>query len=158
MSSNTSIGKVQYLFFISGDNKFAVKANSVKEIVDYVDITNISISNKAIRGVSNIRGDIIPVIDLNLRFKEEEIQIKKRTSFIIFNIFNKLKQINIPIAIIVDLVIEVEEIEQKDILIAPEFGAKIPVEFIQNILKFEDKHILALDIDTILDIEYLAKN
>ena len=157
MDSNTNIDVAQYLFFISGNSKFAVKADNIKEIVDYENITKILISNKAIRGVTNIRGDIIPVVDLNLRFDEEEVQIKKRTSFIIFNIFNKLKQTYSPIALIVDLVIEVEEIEEDDILKAPKFGAKIPVEFIQNIVRFEDKHVVALDIDVVLDIDYLAK-
>lgn len=157
MKNDINISEVQYLFFILDDEKFAVKADNIKEIVDYVNITKIPIANNAIKGVTNIRGDIIPVIDPNIRFGFKKLDIKERTSFIIFNILNKEKNTYLTIALMVDLVIEVEEIKSTDILNVPEFGTKVPSNFIQNIIKFEDNYITTLDIDIVLDIKHLTK-
>lgn len=157
MLTNNDENKMQYLFFILDDMKFAVKAEDVKEIVDYDTITKVPKSHKAIRGVTNIRGDIIPVVDPKMIFHNKLLQRKSRTSFVIFNIFNKQKQTFTYIALMVDLVIEVEDINSENILQVPEFGTKIPSHFLHNMIRFNDEYIMVLDITTVLDIEQFTK-
>ena len=147
----------QYLFFNLGDEKFAINSQWIKEIVDYDKITNIPNSSDLIMGVINIRGDIIPVIDMLARFNTGNTQIKNRTSFVLIEVLNKTKGTYTTISIMVDLVLEVEEIEEVDILDAPKFGTKIDSLYIENIIDYENKHIMALNIDNILDVEQLKK-
>jgi len=159
MKNKVSNVTTQYLFFKLNNENYAIKANIVKEIVDYVAITKIPKTNRAIRGVTNIRGDIIPIIDPKVRFGLKTSGIKKRTSFIILNIFSKQKQKNVPIAIMVDLVNEVDDIDVKDILPTPKFGTKIDNKYIQNMIRyeFEDEYVTVLDINTLIDIQELSK-
>lgn len=148
---------VQYLFFMIGDEHYAIKANQVKEIVDYIQITKIPQSNSAIMGVTNIRGDIIPIVDPRIRFNLGETSIEKRTSFIILNVTNEETEESSSIAIIVDLVNEVDNLHPDDILPTPEFGTEIEKRFIKNMLRYNDKYITVLDNNTVLNIEELSK-
>ena len=159
MEDRKSNIKTQYLFFKLDNEDYAIKANIVKEIVDYVDITKIPKANKAIRGVTNIRGDIIPIVDPKIRFNQEACSIGKRTSFIILNIFNEQKQKNSHIAIMVDLVSEVDEIDENNILPTPKFGTKIDNKYIENMIRYgcEDEYVTVIDPNTVIDIEELSK-
>ena len=148
---------IQYLFFILNNERYAVKSNFVKEIVDFCDIRKVPKSNIAVKGITNIRGDLIPVIDSKIRFGMGEIEITKRTSFIIFEILNKIKQIKIPIALMVDLVDEVEDILETNIMETPKFGTKIEQRYIENVIKYNDEYITVLDINYVLNINELSQ-
>lgn len=147
----------QYLFFMIDTESYAIRANKVKEIVDYIDITKIPLSHHSIMGVTNIRGDIIPIIDPCVRFGLGKTSISKRTSFIILNVTSKESGDGIPVAIIVDLVNEVDNIVLDDILPTPEFGTKIDKSYIKNMLRYDDKYLIALDVDSVLDTDELSK-
>jgi purine-binding chemotaxis protein CheW len=150
---------VQYLFFKLNNEIYAIKANAIKEIVDYVEITKVPKSNLAIKGITNIRGDIVPIISPKSRFGIEDTGIGKRTSFIILNIYNEIKQTNLHIALIVDLVNEVDDIKEEDILPTPQFGTKIESKYIENMIRYEycDDYVPALNINAVIDIQELAK-
>jgi purine-binding chemotaxis protein CheW len=152
-----SIQTTQYLFFILDGEEYAVKAEDVKEIVDFSTITKVQNANPCVKGIINIRGDLIPVIDPKVRFNLDETSVSKRVSFIIFTTLNKTKDKKIPIAMMVDMVNEVDDIDKIDILPTPEFGTKIESKYIENIIKYEDKYVLALDIASVLNIIELSK-
>lgn len=158
MQSNDELHLEQYLLFILDDETYAVKAENVQEIVDYSPIKKVPGSNEVIKGITNIRGDLIPIIDPKLRLEIGEVEIKKRTSFIIFKLFNEIKHKDIFIGILVDLVIEVEEFNNEVILETPEFGTKIPTEFIESLVRYEDDYLTVLNIKELLDIDYLSKS
>lgn len=157
MDNISSNSTTQYLFFILNDEKYAVKATNVQEIVDFIDITRVPKSNPCVNGVTNIRGDLIAVVDPKVRFGMGSVDIGKRTSFVIFRVLNKLKQTILPIALIVDLVIEVDDIDSDNILQKPEFGTKIEQKYIQNVIRYNDEYITVLDIDMVLNIQELSQ-
>lgn len=148
----------QYLFFILDDEKYAVEAKYVQEIVDFINITSVPKSNPCVKGVTNIRGELIPVVDPKKRFGIGQIEIKKRTSFIILQILNKTKNKNTSIAVMVDIVIEVEDIDVSNTLQTPQFGTKIDQKYISGIIRYDNEYISILDIDQVLNIQELAKS
>jgi len=150
---------IQYLFFELNQEHYAVKASIVKEIVNYVEITTIPKAHKAVMGITNVRGDIVPIVDPKVLFDMPKTNITKRTSFIILNIFNEEKQTTSHIAIMVDLVNEVTTIENKDILSTPQFGTKIEKKYIENMIRYskDDEYVTVLDINNVIDIQELSK-
>lgn len=149
----------QYLFFKLNNQSYALKASAVKEIVDYAEVTSVPKANKAIKGITNIRGDIVPIIDPKILFHIEDTGIGKRTSFIILNIYNDRKETNLSIALMVDLVNEVDDISSEDILPTPQFGTKIDSKYIENMIRYEheDDYVTVLDVDAVINIQELAK-
>jgi purine-binding chemotaxis protein CheW len=152
------IASTQYLFFVLDDERYAIKASFVQEIVDFSTVTKVPKANPCVRGITNIRGDLIAVVDPKQRFKNERLEVQKRTSFIIINILNERKNSIVPIALMVDLVDEVEDISFDDILKTPEFGSKIDERFLENIVRYGEEYIMVLDIEKVLDIEELSIN
>jgi purine-binding chemotaxis protein CheW len=147
----------QYLFFALAGDYYCIDASKVREIVDLAEITKIPTSHPCVMGVTNIRGDLIPIVDLRGRFGFEQLEDLRRASFIIVNVTNSEKQKTIPIAMFVDRVVEVVDIDQKDILNSPEFGNKIAKEFVENIIRYQEEYIVSLKIDRVLDVQELSK-
>jgi len=100
--------KNQYLLFLTGGVLYAVEALRVKEIVEYSAITKIPMMNKYIKGVTNIRGDIVPVVDLLNRFKLGDTSITDKTSVVVIN-YKKDDTNTINIGMIIDEIYEVDE-------------------------------------------------
>lgn len=146
----------QYLFFIIDNEKYALETDDIQEIMDYSKVTRVPKSNKCIKGIINVRGELISVIDAKIRFNIGEIEVKKRTSFIIINIINHIEEKKTPIALMVDYVEEVEQVEQVDILPAPAFGSKIDEKYIKNIIRFNEEYITLLNIDYVLSLNELS--
>lgn len=151
-----ALNSCQYLFFILDNEKFALKTQDIQEIVDLVKITRVPSANKCIKGITNIRGELIPVLDPKIRFNKGEISVGKRTSLIIINTINSENQKKVPIAVLVDVVIEVEEINEDDLLLSPVFGTVVEEKYIQNIIRYKDEYISLLNIDNFLDIRELS--
>ena len=147
----------QYLFFILDDERYAINAKKVQEIVDFIKITKVPKSNPCVKGVANIRGELIAVVDPKIRFDLGTIEIAKRTSFVIVKINNKEKEKDVLIALMVDIVIEVEDIKKSDIIATPQFGTKIEQKYIECIIRYEDKYISVLNLDSVLNINELSK-
>jgi purine-binding chemotaxis protein CheW len=137
------------------DEKFAINADDIIEIIDLVSITKVPNSNASIRGVTNVRGELIPVVDLKIKFGQEKGKDHKKTTLVILNLLSKLDEKKIPIAIITDAVVEIDEILELDILSSPVFGSKIEEKYIKNVVRYNDEYILVLNIDTLLDIKEL---
>lgn len=156
MSNNMMSTTMQYLFFIIDNEKYALETDDIQEIIDYSIITKVPKSNKCIKGIVNVRGELIPVIDPKIRFNIGEVEIKKRTSFIIINILSSIEVKKVPIALMVDYVEEVEQIEEVDILPAPVFGTKIDEKYVKNIIRFNEEYISLLNIDYVLSLSELS--
>ncbi len=145
----------KYLFFLAGDVLYAIEALKASEIVEYNSITKVPMMNSYVKGVTNIRGNIVPVIDLLDRFGLGDIQKSDKTSIVVINYRNR--ETPMQIGIIIDEVYEVDNIDPSDIKKAPEFGSKINAKFILKMGKYDKKYIPILNTDTILDIDELSK-
>ena len=153
--NNKQLLNSQYLFFSLENEIYAVDAKNVQEITDSKTIKYIPKSHKAIKGITNIRGELIPLIDSKNRLDLGTIEFSKRTSFIIFKTSYNDKDLHI--GMIVDLVIEVEEINQNDILEKPEFGTKVNERFVKNVIRYKDNYITVLNINNFFDIKELSQ-
>lgn len=144
----------QYLTFTLGSEMFAVAILNVKEIIEYGTVTEIPMMPGFIRGVINLRGAVVPVIDLSCRFGGKSTQVARRTCIIIVEMTEgDIKQ---DIGVMVDAVSEVLEIASGDIEPAPAFGAKIRTDFISGMGKVNGKFVIILDVARVLSVEEIA--
>ena len=144
----------QYLTFSLGGEMFAVGILNVKEIIEYGNLTEIPMMPAFIRGVINLRGAVVPVIDLSARFGGKPTEVGRRTCIVIVEVPDEDTRHDI--GIIVDAVSEVLEIPASEIEPAPSFGAKIRADFIFGMGKVVGKFVILLDIDKVLSVEEIA--
>jgi len=149
-----SNAKDQYLLFLVGGVLYGVEALKAQEIVEYSNITKVPMMNSFVKGVTNIRGNIVPVIDLLDRFKLGKTVIADKTSIVVIN-YKKEDEIT-SIGIIIDEVYEVDNIEVANLKKAPEFGSKIDSKYILHMGKYEKKYIAILNTNTILNLNELS--
>lgn len=147
----------QYLFFILGEDMYGINSSTVLEMVEYQGLTKVPMMKPYVKGVTNIRGNIISVIDLQGRFGFGSSEISERTSLVIVK--KKISKSGSEegleseemMAIVVDRVHEVGYISDKDIKSVPAFGTKIPTKYIKDMAMYKNEYIALLNIDTILD-------
>ena len=144
----TSTFEGKYLTFNLMDEFYGVNVEHILQIIAIPDITKIPKTPNFVKGVINLRGKIIPVIDLRLKFKLPEQAYNDRTSIVIIKI--KSEQSEIFIGIIIDKVLEVLDIHAEDIENTPTFGVKLDTEFILGMAKVKNKVVTLLNIDKIL--------
>ena len=147
-------GQLQYLTFLLGGEMFAVGILNVKEIIEYGNLTEIPMMPVFIRGVINLRGAVVPVIDLAARFNGKVTVIGKRTCIVIVEVGSVEDKHEV--GIVVDAVSEVLEIPRGEIEPAPSFGAKIRADFIAGMGKVAGKFVIILAINRVLSIDDLA--
>ena len=150
----------QYLFFIVGEDKYGVDSSAVLEMVEYQGLTKVPMMKSYVKGVTNVRGNIISVIDLQGRFGLGESVVSERTSLIIVKKTISAGEDNESeemMAIVVDRVHEVGYIAQKDIKKVPAFGTKISTKYIKDMAMYKGEYVALLNIDTILDYSELAQ-
>jgi len=152
---DSSSAQDQYLLFLVGGVLYGVEALKAQEIVEYSSITKVPMMNSFVKGVTNIRGNIVPVIDLLDRFKLGETKIADKTSIVVIN-YTKDDEI-MPIGIIIDEVYEVDSIEQNNLKKAPEFGSKIDAKYILHMGKYDKEYIAILNTNTILNVDELSQ-
>lgn len=144
----------QYLTFTLGGEMFAVAILNVKEIIEYGTVTEIPMMPGFIRGVINLRGAVVPVIDLSCRFGGKTTEVARRTCIVIVELNEgDIKQ---DIGVMVDAVSEVLEIAQAEIEPPPSFGAKIRTDFISGMGKVNGKFVILLDVARVLSVEEIA--
>jgi purine-binding chemotaxis protein CheW len=144
----------QYLTFTLGSEMFAVAILNVKEIIEYGTVTEIPMMPGFIRGVINLRGAVVPVIDLSCRFGGQATKVARRTCIVIVEMTEgDTKQ---DIGVMVDAVSEVLEIAPDEIEPAPAFGAKIRTDFINGMGKVNGKFVIILDVARVLSVEEIA--
>src|SRR5688572_27498263 len=141
----------QYLTFVLGRETFALGILSIKEILEYSAPTDIPMMPAFIRGVVNLRGAAVPVVDLCARFGRPSAAVTKKTCVVIVE--TRVAEESHVIGVVVDAVNEVLEIPHSEIEPAPSFGASIRADFIQGMGKVRGKFVIVLDADRVLCIE-----
>jgi len=144
----------QYLTFALGSEMFAVGILNVKEIIEYGNLTEIPMMPAFIRGVINLRGSVVPVIDLSARFGGSQTEVGRRTCIVIVEVPDDDARHDI--GIMVDAVSEVLDIPGSEIEPPPSFGAKIRADFIFGMGKVAGKFVIILNINKVLSVEEIA--
>lgn len=144
--------KDKYVTFKSGNEYFGIKIEYVNEIIGYQDITEVPECDDYIKGLINLRGKIIPVIDVRLRFKQEPFTYNDRTCIIVLNIKDLV------VGLIVEEIAEVVEITEDNILPSPTIGKteKSQNKYVYAIGKVGDKVKLLLDLERLLNGDELS--
>jgi purine-binding chemotaxis protein CheW len=145
----------QYLTFSLGGEVFALGILNVKEIIEFGNITEIPMMPAFIRGVINLRGAVVPVIDLSARFGGSSSTVSRRTCIVIVELGSGEDRQDL--GVIVDAVNEVLEIPRTEIEPPPSFGAKIRADFIQGMGKVAGKFVIILNIDRVLSVDEMAQ-
>lgn len=145
---------LQYLTYSLGDEVFAMDIRSVREIIQYSAMTVVPLMPEFVRGVINLRGSVVPVIDLQSRFGRDTARVGKKTCIIIFDASNGGEKLEL--GLMVDSVSEVIEIADADIEPPPQFGASIRRDFIRGMGKVDGAFIVILEPERALDIEDMA--
>jgi purine-binding chemotaxis protein CheW len=144
----------QYLTFALGSEMFAVGTLSVKEIIEYGHLTVVPMVPDFIRGVINLRGAVVPVIDLGARFGRSDRNVTRRTCIVIVEIPGE--EGTQDIGVVVDSVSEVLEIPASEIEPAPAFGARIRSDFIAGMGKVNGRFVILLDVGRVLSMDEIA--
>ena len=144
----------KYLTFQLSEEGYGIGILKVREIIGMLPVTPVPQTPMFLKGVINLRGQVIPVVDLRLKFGLPEEEYTERTSIIVVEV--KGLSTNIPIGIVVDTVSEVINIQAKEIEPAPAFGSTIDTNFILGMAKTGDGVKILLNIDFVLSAEELG--
>ena len=144
----------QYLTFLIGKEVFAIGIADIREIIEYREPTTVPMMPSFIRGVLNLRGRVVPVIDLLVRFGRESAEASRRTCIVILEVEHEDEQQNI--GIVVDAVKAVLDIADTDIEPPPSFGARLRSDFVSGMGKVHDEFVIILDTEHVLSIEELS--
>ncbi len=138
----------KYLTFTLAGEEYGIGILKVREIVGMMNITRIPQTPSYVKGVVNLRGKVIPVVDLRLKFGIEAMDYTDRTCIIVVEIVGTGK--DIPMGVVVDAVSEVINIRQSDIEETPNFGTRIDTDYILGMAKTNGGVKILLDIDRVL--------
>lgn len=144
----------QYLTFYIGKEVFAVGILAIKEIIQYGQLTTVPLMPAYIRGVINLRGSVVPVIDLAVRLGRGEAQVGKRSCIVIVEVDYGGEAMDI--GVMVDMVSAVIEIGPDQIESAPAFGASVRADFIEGIGKVGAQFVVILHIGHTFSMDELA--
>ncbi|MCP3955310.1 MAG: purine-binding chemotaxis protein CheW [Desulfobacterales bacterium] len=138
----------KYLTFSLAEEEYGIGILKIKEIIGMMPVTAVPKTPEFVKGVINLRGKVIPVLDLRLRFGIEEIDYSERTCIIVVEVEGQVGRVEI--GIVVDSVSEVLNIKGSDIEDTPAFGTKLDTTFILGMAKMEGGIKILLDIDCVL--------
>ncbi len=142
----------QFLTFLLGGEVFAINILNIREILEYSQLTPVPMTPDFIAGVLNLRGSVVPIINLALRFNKNDAEITKRTSIVIVEIEHDEQKMDIGVIVdIVNEVIEIPEVEP-----APSFGTSIRTDFIEGMGKVSDGFTIILNLNHVLSVEELS--
>ena len=143
----------QYLTFMLGGESFGIGIMAVKEIIEFSGITEVPMMPDSIRGVINLRGAVVPVMDLAARFGRQRAAAGKRTCIVIVELEKDgERQLT---GVVVDAVSAVLDIPASDIEPAPSFGTRIRGDFIAGMGKVNGKFVILLNVDQVLALDGL---
>jgi len=143
----------QYLTFILDGELFALDISKVREVLDYTKITRVPQMPEFMLGVINLRGSVVPVIDMRTKFGMNKVERTVNTCIVIVEV--TLDSDNVILGALVDSVQEVFELDPEQIEPPPKIGMRLKTEFIKGMGKKEEKFIIILDIDRVFSTEEL---
>lgn len=158
-AANENSGDAQYLTFLINNEMFAINILGVKEIIEYGNITPVPMMPGFIRGVINLRGAVVSVVDLNARFGNAPSVITRRSCIVIIEGVAPQgdEPVGQDIGVVVDSVSEVLGIPQADIEPPPSFGARIRADFISGMGKVNGKFVILIDTGKVLSLDEMAQ-
>ena len=145
MSTTPDTAAGEFLTYTLGDEQYGVDILKVQEIRGYDAVTRVPDAPEYIKGVINLRGTIVPVIDLRLKLRLREARYDSLTVMIVLNVQDRV------VGIVVDGVSDVVPLAQEQVRPKPEFGAAVDTRFISGIGTLDDRMLILLDIPTLLD-------
>lgn len=156
MAADSAVAKIaqagKYLSFVLGREEYGLEILKVQEINGMMDITRVPRTQHYVRGVINLRGRVIPIISLRDKFKMPAVEDTEKTCIIVVQV--QYKEDTLTMGIIVDEVSEVLNIAETSIEPPPSFGGGMEeTDFITGMGKLDDKVVILLDIDMVLDAE-----
>ena len=154
MSVATITETLQYLTFTLGDEVFAIDVSEVREILEFSSITKVPQTPDFMRGVINLRGSVVPVIDLRLNFGMSCTEQTVNTCIIVVEV--NLAGEQVVLGALADSVQEVVDMEPDNIEPAPHLGTKLNTEFIKGMGKIGNEFVMILDIDKVFSSEDIA--
>lgn len=154
MAEANTIETNQYLTFKLEDEVFGLAIGKVREVLDFTTITKVPRTPEYMRGVINLRGSVVPVVDLHLKFGLAQTEKTVNTCIIIVEI--QMEGEITVLGALADSVQEVVELEPEQIEPAPKIGTKLNTEFIKGMGKREEEFIILLDIDKVFSSDELS--
>jgi purine-binding chemotaxis protein CheW len=149
MAEANNIDMNQYLTFKLQDEVFGLAIGKVREVLDFTTVTKVPRTPDYMRGVINLRGSVVPVVDLHLKFGLEQAEKTVNTCIIIVEITI--------LGALADSVQEVVELEPEQIEPAPKIGTKLNTEFIKGMGKRDEEFIILLDIDKVFSTDEISQ-
>lgn len=147
-NSTEATGQSQFLTFLLADDLYAVSILRIREIIEYDTVTRVPNMPGSIRGVINLRGAVVPVVDLGMRFGLRDSNVTKRTCVIIAEV--EVGGERLVMGLMADSVSQVIDLPPADIEPPPAFGTRVRVDFLKGLGKLGKKFVLILDLDRAL--------
>lgn len=144
VDSDTIVDEKQFVTFLIGGETYGVSADKVQEIIGITEITYVPQSLPYVKGVINLRGSVVPVIDMRLKFKIDELAYAANTVIIIVRMEGRL------VGLIVDAVSDVMNIPVKGIQETPHFSAGIDTDYIESVGQSDQKLIIILNVNMLI--------
>jgi len=154
MATSTDTDTTQYLTFKLGEEMFALDIAKVREVLDFTTVTKVPRTPDFMRGVINLRGSVVPVVDLRRKFNMAVSENTKNTCIIISEV--TVDGDTTVLGALADSVQEVIDLGPEHIAPAPRIGTKLRTEFIKGIGKQNDRFVILLDIDRVFSADDLA--
>ena len=154
VSASAAQDQQQYLTFMLGGETYAMGILVIKEIIEYGNLTEVPRMPQFIRGVINLRGAVVPVIDLSSRFGKQATKVTRRTCIVIIEVATSNG--NQDVGVMVDAVNAVLEIPPQEIEPPPSFGANIRADFMSGMGKVNGKFVIILSIQHVLSVDEMA--
>jgi purine-binding chemotaxis protein CheW len=154
LATATDTDTTQYLTFKLGDEVFALDITKVREVLDFTTVTRVPRTPEFMRGVINLRGSVVPVVDLRLKFGMTRTENSVNTCIIIAEV--TVDSETAVLGALADSVQEVLDLEPASIAPAPKIGTKLKTDFIRGMGKQNDRFVIILDIDKVFSSDELA--
>ena len=154
MAAATSTETTQFLTFKLGDEVFALDITKVREVLDFTTVTKVPRTPEFMRGVINLRGSVVPVVDLRLKFGMTRTENTVNTCIIITEVM--VDGDTTVLGALADSVQEVLDLDASSIAPAPRIGTKLRTDFIKGMGKQQDQFVILLDIDKVFSADDLA--
>lgn len=142
----------KYLTFVLGQESYGIAVVTIREIIRMVDITSVPQMPEYVMGVINLRGKVIPIIDLRIKFRLAHRHVTERTCIVVVQVRATAGSRSL-MGLIVDAVEEVVNINAEDIEVAPDFGTKLETDYILGMAKVKGKVKTLLEIDRVVAAE-----
>jgi purine-binding chemotaxis protein CheW len=144
----------KYLTFLIGKEEYGIQISKAREIIKMMDFTSIPNTQRFVKGVINLRGKIVPIIDLRLKLGLESITYTERTCIIIVDLL--MNQIKRQFGVVVDTVSEVVNLQKSELEPPPQYGTLLDTGYLTGMGKVKEKVILLLDIEKVFHDEELV--